>query len=410
MIEPLNGGSVCGPLEEQRACNTDACVATDCELSNWSEWSSCSADCDGGIRTRSRTIVVAAEHGGLPCGATAESQLCGTEPCTHGGGEDAQQDGPVPCSGCFPGTSGVCQAPNNAVCYALWFADTCVPGTEPCLAGAQAPQYPSVLLTASLRGVADASDLDSPAGKASVQVGVARAVGHGVTPDTVRVQGVAGDGSPDGDLVVVVSVAVRSGDEAPSRRATEAEPTAVRSEVQQVADTLQAVSEDGTLLAELSGAGLHVTRVAAQDVVTFVPGDAAASEEPATTTPAGQAAQQTWDATVPEGPASSSSQPLIVGVVGVLAVGALVSAAVFVVKRRQRHDVLKIAPVSPSDVRRDMRRSTGSYSGVRPSPKRQGRDAAHDELVDDSDIGDSDLEGDLDAIRSPTATRSAWQE
>merc|ERR1719329_1565909 len=55
-VLPGNGGAQCPPLEMQRRCNEQPCPL-DCELAEWSAWSSCSADCGGGILQRSRLIV-----------------------------------------------------------------------------------------------------------------------------------------------------------------------------------------------------------------------------------------------------------------------------------------------------------------------------------------------------------------
>lgn len=40
---------------------------SDCELSAWSEWSTCSAECDGGEQKRTRHVAVKARFGGKPC-------------------------------------------------------------------------------------------------------------------------------------------------------------------------------------------------------------------------------------------------------------------------------------------------------------------------------------------------------
>jgi len=67
--------------EESEACNTDACPVH-CQATKWSEWSSCSASCGGGTRTRTRTIIQKAEHGGNQChGGEATTQ---TEACNEG--------------------------------------------------------------------------------------------------------------------------------------------------------------------------------------------------------------------------------------------------------------------------------------------------------------------------------------
>ena len=50
----------------------DGNIPIDCVLSDWSDWS----ECEGGLQTRTRTVVVAPEFGGNPCGATIETRDC----------------------------------------------------------------------------------------------------------------------------------------------------------------------------------------------------------------------------------------------------------------------------------------------------------------------------------------------
>lgn len=50
----------------------DGNIPVDCVLSDWSNWS----ECEGGLQTRTRTIVTAPAFGGNPCGATIETRDC----------------------------------------------------------------------------------------------------------------------------------------------------------------------------------------------------------------------------------------------------------------------------------------------------------------------------------------------
>ena len=71
---------------ESRACELRACVsmvAVDC-VGAWGSWGTCSAECDGGIRTRTFSVSQALANGGAACvahdGAT-ESVACNTAEC-----------------------------------------------------------------------------------------------------------------------------------------------------------------------------------------------------------------------------------------------------------------------------------------------------------------------------------------
>lgn len=49
----------------------------DCKLSNWSPWSTCSAVCGNGRRTRSRYVIQMPQNGGKPC----DKKLTRTQRC-----------------------------------------------------------------------------------------------------------------------------------------------------------------------------------------------------------------------------------------------------------------------------------------------------------------------------------------
>jgi hypothetical protein len=52
-----------------------------CEMSAWSGWSKCSAECGGGLQSKTRSILVKPMNGGLSCNTVEESQPCATESC-----------------------------------------------------------------------------------------------------------------------------------------------------------------------------------------------------------------------------------------------------------------------------------------------------------------------------------------
>jgi hypothetical protein len=74
------GGSVCPPLSATQSCNEDSCPV-DCVLEDWTPWSSCSAACGGGVRSKSREVTVTPEHGGDPCGETSKTETCNLQAC-----------------------------------------------------------------------------------------------------------------------------------------------------------------------------------------------------------------------------------------------------------------------------------------------------------------------------------------
>ena len=73
------GSGVCGDTrEEARDCHTNLCPV-DCEMSRWGVWSSCSASCGTGQRSRTRTVVREAANWGNKCPANREE----VEPCVE---------------------------------------------------------------------------------------------------------------------------------------------------------------------------------------------------------------------------------------------------------------------------------------------------------------------------------------
>ncbi len=79
--QPSPGGKPCPHLVETRECNTAPC-AGDCVMSDWSAYSTCTATCGGGTQTRTRSIVSPPTNNGAPCGALTETTACNTQPCS----------------------------------------------------------------------------------------------------------------------------------------------------------------------------------------------------------------------------------------------------------------------------------------------------------------------------------------
>jgi len=78
-----NGGQPCPDLLQSSPCNTDPCTANvDCVLTMWSLWSNCSSSCGGGNRNRTRAVTVNASGVGLACESLVDSEACNTQVCT----------------------------------------------------------------------------------------------------------------------------------------------------------------------------------------------------------------------------------------------------------------------------------------------------------------------------------------
>jgi uncharacterized protein YegL len=70
----------CPSLKFMRACNRKPCPV-DGVMGYWEAWSGCSRACGGGTRSRHRSIISEAKHGGLPVAETMQEQLCNTQAC-----------------------------------------------------------------------------------------------------------------------------------------------------------------------------------------------------------------------------------------------------------------------------------------------------------------------------------------
>jgi len=78
---PARGGQECPGLTESEECGTTTCPV-DCRVSQWSPWTTCSATCGGGRRSRGRTVDVQSAGGGRECPGLTELEECGTAPCS----------------------------------------------------------------------------------------------------------------------------------------------------------------------------------------------------------------------------------------------------------------------------------------------------------------------------------------
>jgi len=75
-----NGGAKCLPLTAIRSCNNGPCPVN-CILQQWTGWSKCSADCGGGVTQRLRDVTQAMRYGGKPCSSTSETKACNAFAC-----------------------------------------------------------------------------------------------------------------------------------------------------------------------------------------------------------------------------------------------------------------------------------------------------------------------------------------
>lgn len=53
----------------------------DCVADTWTQWTQCSATCDGGVKTRTRQLMSASQQGGRDCPPLLERVPCSSEPC-----------------------------------------------------------------------------------------------------------------------------------------------------------------------------------------------------------------------------------------------------------------------------------------------------------------------------------------
>eukprot|EP00437_Effrenium_voratum_P009113 CAMPEP_0181425668 /NCGR_PEP_ID=MMETSP1110-20121109/15276_1 /TAXON_ID=174948 /ORGANISM="Symbiodinium sp., Strain CCMP421" /LENGTH=1604 /DNA_ID=CAMNT_0023548859 /DNA_START=40 /DNA_END=4854 /DNA_ORIENTATION=- len=92
LTAPLAGGRGCSAiLQEVMGCSKPVCNAVDCVWDTWDSWSECSRTCDGGQKSRNRTIYMPPSPGGKPCRALdsiSEIASCGTAPCSSASCQD----------------------------------------------------------------------------------------------------------------------------------------------------------------------------------------------------------------------------------------------------------------------------------------------------------------------------------
>jgi hypothetical protein len=80
VVSPNEYGMECPQLQRPKKCNQFKCPV-DCVESEWSGWSKCSKDCEGGVQVRTRSILTKAKNGGKACDTVQEEQPCNTGSC-----------------------------------------------------------------------------------------------------------------------------------------------------------------------------------------------------------------------------------------------------------------------------------------------------------------------------------------
>jgi len=80
IITPMKGGTKCPPLAKTKTCNMQKCPI-DCSLADWEGWSSCSADCGGGMKERIRQTLMKPRYLGESCTQTTEAESCNMAAC-----------------------------------------------------------------------------------------------------------------------------------------------------------------------------------------------------------------------------------------------------------------------------------------------------------------------------------------
>jgi len=77
---PDECGLRCPALARTKKCNQKKCPV-DCVLSEWSGWSKCTADCEGGVRSQTRSLITKPKNGGIACNTNEETEACNTMSC-----------------------------------------------------------------------------------------------------------------------------------------------------------------------------------------------------------------------------------------------------------------------------------------------------------------------------------------
>jgi len=80
VVPPDSCGLACPELARFKKCNQLKCPVN-CDMSEWSGWSKCTADCEGGVQGHTRSILTKPKNGGEMCNTVEESRPCNTMSC-----------------------------------------------------------------------------------------------------------------------------------------------------------------------------------------------------------------------------------------------------------------------------------------------------------------------------------------
>jgi hypothetical protein len=80
ITEANHGGVACPMLINSANCNAFGCPI-DCKLTGWSAVSTCSKSCGSGTKSKTRSIVTNVKHGGTGCSSLKEERPCNTFAC-----------------------------------------------------------------------------------------------------------------------------------------------------------------------------------------------------------------------------------------------------------------------------------------------------------------------------------------
>lgn len=80
---PMYGGTACPPLSQSITCSAPACAPINCQVSGWTDSSSCSATVCGtqGTKQQTRTVMQQPMYGGTACPPLSQSVSCSAPAC-----------------------------------------------------------------------------------------------------------------------------------------------------------------------------------------------------------------------------------------------------------------------------------------------------------------------------------------